>query len=364
MRAVICSELNTPVAVEDVRLPPLGATDVRVEIGASGVCHSDLSLIRGWTPYQMPVVLGHEGAGTVVEIGKSVTRCKVGDRVIAAWASACGACWHCIRREGQHCENIPSVFSSHGVIRADGSRVSIMGGLGTFSEQMQVSELSVVPVHTSLPDEQLAMIGCGVTTGAGAALWTAKVPPGSTVAVFGLGGVGLSTLQGARIAGASRIIGIDPVAIKRAMALELGATEVMDPTAGNIVDMVLAATGGRGADFAFEVVGHQVVARQCYDVVRKLGTVVVVGMPHPEAVLSIPLTSVFATEKRIIGSKYGSAQIREHFPMLVEMAERGSLKLAQMISRRIRLEDVNDAFHAIENGDVVRSVIVPQANAA
>jgi S-(hydroxymethyl)glutathione dehydrogenase/alcohol dehydrogenase len=284
--------------------------------------------------------------------------------VIASWASTCGVCWHCIRREGQHCDNIPTVNSSHVFLREDGSRITAMAGLGTFCEVMQVSELSVVTVKTELPDEQLAMIGCGVTTGVGAALWTAGVEPGATVAVFGLGGVGLSVVQGARIAGASRIIGVDPVANKRRTAESFGATEGIDPGAGNVVEQILAATDGRGVYYAFEVVGSPTVAAQAFDSVRKRGTVVVVGMPKLDAVVPISLVKLFANEKRVIGSKYGSVQVREHFPLLVEFAERGMLQLAPMISRRIALDDVNAAFHAMESGEVVRSVIVPKQRAA
>jgi S-(hydroxymethyl)glutathione dehydrogenase/alcohol dehydrogenase len=359
MRAVICYEVGQAVAVETVRLPPVGDHDVRVETEASGVCHSDLSVVKGWTGQSMPMVLGHEGAGRVLEVGKHVTRCKIGDRVIVSWAPACGVCWHCVRRESQHCEEQPAVRSGRSVLRQDGSRVQCMSGLGTYSEVMQVSDLSVVPVQTDLPSEQLAMIGCGVTTGVGAALWTAQVKPGSTVAVFGLGGVGLSVIQGARIAGAARIFGIDLLMSKREIALSFGATDVIDPSLGEVSEQLIAATKGRGVDYAFEVVGNPALAMQAFNSVRKRGTAVIVGMPKSDATAPIPLTQLFVKEKRLIGSLYGSVQIREHFPLLVEFAERGKLDIASMISRRISLDDVNEAFAAMEAGEVVRSVIIP-----
>jgi S-(hydroxymethyl)glutathione dehydrogenase / alcohol dehydrogenase len=357
VQAVICSEIEQRVEVEVVSLPPLEGNDVRIATGASGVCHSDLSMVKGWTGQRMPMVLGHEGAGTVVELGKHVTRCKVGDRVIVSWAPTCGVCWHCVRHEAQHCDHIPQINGSHSVLRQDGSRVTTMAGLGTFSEMMQVSELSVVPVRTDLPTEQLAMIGCGVTTGVGAALWTAGVKPASSVAVFGLGGVGLSVVQGARIAGAIRIFGVDPLVNKREIASRFGATDLIDPAAGDVVEQLTAATQGRGVDYAFDVVGQPLVAMQAFNSVRKRGTTVIVGMANRDAVATIPLVPILLSEKRIIGSKYGSVQVREHFPLLVEFAERGMLDLASMISRRISLADVNEAFSAMEAGDVVRSVI-------
>jgi S-(hydroxymethyl)glutathione dehydrogenase / alcohol dehydrogenase len=359
MRAVICSEIGQAVAVETVSLPPLGDHDVRVETAASGVCHSDLSVVKGWTSNAMPIVLGHEGAGRVLEVGEHVTRCKIGDRVVVSWVPACGVCWHCVRHESQHCEETPAVRSTKSVVRQDGSRVKTMAGLGTFSEVMQISELSVVPVQTDLPAEQLAMIGCGLTTGVGAALWTAQVKPGSTVAVFGLGGVGLSVIQGSRIAGAARIFGIDLLMSKREIALRFGATDMIDPSVGEVSEQLIAATKGRGVDYAFEVVGQSALAMQAFNSVRKHGTAVIVGMPKSDAVAPIPLTQLFLKEKRLIGSLYGSAQIREHFPLLVEFAEHGRLDIASMISRRISLNDVNEAFTAMEAGEVVRSVIVP-----
>jgi S-(hydroxymethyl)glutathione dehydrogenase / alcohol dehydrogenase len=218
--------------------------------------------------------------------------------------------------------------------------------------------LSVVPVETDLPFEQLALIGCGVTTGVGAALWTAGVKPGSTVAVFGLGGVGLSVVQGAVIAGATRIFGVDPLASKRQLAATFGCTDLIDPSQGDVVEQLIEGTSGRGVDFAFEVVGNPDVAMQAVSAIRKRGTAVIVGMPKADAVAPVSLTSIFYNEKRIIGSLYGSVQIREHFPMLVEYAARGRLDLSKMISRRIGLSDVNEAFRAMAAGEV-RSVIIP-----
>ncbi|AYH43541.1 Zn-dependent alcohol dehydrogenase [Azoarcus sp. DN11] len=359
VRAVVCNNIGEPVSVENLSLPPLGPHDVLVRTDAAGVCHTDLSAAKGLTLSQAPIVLGHEGAGTVLEIGKNVTRCKPGDRVIMSWAPQCGVCYHCVRHEAQHCDESWGIRSSRHALRNDGAKVPTMAGLGTFAEMMQVNELSLVAVKSELPAEQLAMIGCGVTTGVGAALWTAEVKPGSTVAVFGCGGVGLSVIQGARIAGAMRIFAVDTLASKRELAMKFGATDAIDPAQGDVAQQLIAATGGRGVDYAFEVVGIPELLLTAFNSLRKHGTAVAVGMPKADATVSIPIVPLFIQEKRLVGSFYGSAQVREHFPLLVQLAERGRLDLASMISKRIGLEDVNAAFDAMKAGEVVRSVVLP-----
>jgi len=255
MKAAIYVGDNTKLAVEQVKPNPPGPRDVVVEIGASGVCHSDLSIMRGFVPVPPGMVLGHEGAGKVVEVGAEVSRVQKGDRVIASFVPACGACWHCLREQTELCERENEVSMAMRGTRPDGNPYFCMTGLGTFSDVMTVDEASVVKVATDLPDAQLALIGCGVTTGVGAALNTAKVRPGSTVAVLGCGGVGQAVIQGARVAGAGRIIAIDPQELKRKTAKKLGATDVVDPSQGDPVEQVKALTGGRGAVYAFEVIG-------------------------------------------------------------------------------------------------------------
>jgi S-(hydroxymethyl)glutathione dehydrogenase/alcohol dehydrogenase len=216
----------------------------------------------------------------------------------------------------------------------------------------------VVKVQTDLPAEQLALIGCGVTTGVGAALNTAKVQPGSSVAVIGCGGVGQAVIQGARIAGAARIFAIDPVELKRKTAEQLGATDLIDPAQGDPIAQVQAATGGRGADYAFEVIGLPETIMQAYGTARRGGTVVVVGMAKLGVEVSFQALMLFAEEKRILGCMYGSAQVRRDFPKLVGLVETGRLDVDAMVSRRIQLAEVNDAFRAMQAGEVIRSVIV------
>jgi S-(hydroxymethyl)glutathione dehydrogenase/alcohol dehydrogenase len=357
MRAAVLHTYNEPLVIEELDDPPLGPRDVRVTIDASGVCHSDLTIATGGIPMPPPVILGHEGAGTVVETGPEVTRVKVGDRVIASFVPACGVCWHCLRDESNLCEHGNDLMLATRGVRPDGQTVFGMTGLGTFADRMTTEESMLVKIESDLPSEQLALIGCGVTTGVGAALNTAKIVPGSTVAVIGCGGVGQSVIQGARIAGASRIFAVDPVEMKRKTAEQQGATDLVDPAAGDPIEQVKAATGGRGADYAFEVIGLPETILQAFNTARRGGTVVIVGMPRLEHMVTFPAIQLFAEEKKMLGCFYGTAQVRRDFPRLVSLAETGRLDIGSMVSRTIALDEVNDAFRAMQAGEVIRSVI-------
>ena len=357
MRAAVFTETGGPLSIEDVEPAPPGPRDVVVRLGASGVCHSDLSLKNGYVGIMPGTILGHEGAGTVLEVGAEVSRVKPGDRIVASFIPACGNCWFCLHDQSHLCDTEMQVMMTMRGTRKDGSQYMAMTGLGTFAETMTCNESSVVKVDTDLPDEQLALIGCGVTTGVGAALNTAAVEPGSTVAVIGCGGVGQAVIQGARIAGASRIIAVDPVELKRKTAEQLGATDFVDPGDGDPVAQVQAATGGRGVDYAFEVIGLPETTLQAYMMVRKGGTAVMVGMTRAEAQLTIPTFDLFFNEKTLKGCKYGSGQVRRDFQRFVDLIETGRLDTSTMVSRTIALDEVNEAFRAMENGEVIRSVI-------
>ncbi|HEX2383695.1 MAG TPA: Zn-dependent alcohol dehydrogenase [Acidimicrobiales bacterium] len=358
MRAAVLNGYNEPLVIEELREPELGPRDVRVQIDASGVCHSDLTVQRGGVPMPVPLILGHEGAGTVLEVGPEVSRVRKGDRVIASFIPACGNCFFCLHEQSNLCEQSSETMIAARGTREDGSSVYGMTGLGTFADVMMTNEASLVKVETDVPNEQLALIGCGVTTGVGAALLTAKVQPGSTVAVIGCGGVGQSVIQGARIAGASRIFAVDPVELKRKTAEQLGATDLVDPAQGDPIQQVKDATGGRGTDYAFEVIGLPDTILQAYNTARRGGTVVVVGMPRIEDMVTFSAMQLFYEEKKLLGCLYGSAQVRRDFPKLVDLVESGRLDIGSMVSRRIKLDEVNDAFRAMDAGEVIRSVIV------
>ena len=356
MRAAVFLERDQPLSIEEVDPIDAGPSDVIVRITASGVCHSDLSVINGTLPAG-PEILGHEGTGVVEAVGPDVTRVKVGDRVIGSFIPACGVCWYCLHDQSNLCaETYPVMFVPR-ARRADGTELQGFTGLGTFAEMMTVSQHSVVKVETDLPDEQLALIGCGVTTGVGAALNTARVEPGSIVAVIGCGGVGQAVIQGARIAGAARIIAIDPVAMKRDSALKLGATDVVDPTDADPIAAVREMSGGRGADYAFEVIGTAGTIRQAIDTARPGGTAVMVGIPKLSSEIPIPAMSILE-EKTILGCVYGSARVRRDFPRLISLVEQGKLDVGSMVSRTMHLHEGNEAMRAMQDGEVIRSVIV------
>src|SRR5581483_6652179 len=314
--------------------------------------------INGGLPFPPPCILGHEGTGIVEEVGDQVTTVKKGDRVVAAFVPACGSCFYCVQGQSNLCDVGATSFTASHATRADGTPLLAMTGLGTFAEVMVVDEEALVKVETDLPDEQLALIGCGVTTGVGAALNTAQVKPGSTVAVIGCGGVGQAVIQGARIAGASRIFAVDPVELKRKTAEQLGATDLIDPGAGDAVAQVQALTGGRGPDYAFEVIGLPETVVQAYSMARRGGTAIVVGMPRFDAQVTLPGFQLFYDEKKLLGCVYGSAQVRRDFPRFIDLIETGRLDVGSMVSRRCKLDEVNDAFRAMEAGEVIRSVIV------
>lgn len=357
MRAAIMTGFNEDLVVEEVGIMDPGPKDVVVRVEASGVCHSDLSMQNGSVPFPPPAVLGHEGAGIVEDVGAEVTRVKKGDTVIAAFIPNCGDCYYCRRGQAELCSSwMGSIFTPR-FTRSDGTPMIAMCGLGTFAEAMTVSEDNVVPVASDIPTEQLALIGCGITTGTFAALNTAKVEPGSSVAVIGCGGVGSAIIQGARIAGAAEIFAIDPVEMKRKTAELFGATHGIDPTEQDPVSAVQALTEGRGADYAFEALGKPETMLQAWEMTRPGGNTVIVGMARSDSQVTFPAFNFMMQGKNILASVFGSAQVRRDFPRLVKLVENGRFDLSNMVSRQIGLDEVNDAFRAMEAGEVIRSVI-------
>jgi S-(hydroxymethyl)glutathione dehydrogenase/alcohol dehydrogenase len=358
VKSAIYVEPGVDLSVEAVESLPPGPRDVVVRVDASGVCHSDLSFIDGYLDVS-PLILGHEGAGTVEWVGAQVSRVAVGQRVILSLVPTCGSCWHCRRGQEHLCELSMTVHGTQRACRANGTTVNALMGLGTFAESAVVHEASCVPVETDLPAEQLALLGCGMTTGLGAALNTAQVGPGDTVAVIGCGGVGAAVVQGASIAGAAQVIAIDPVAMKREQAGLLGATDAIDPTGADPVQQVHELTGGRGVDFAFEVVGEQSLVDQATQMTVSGGTTVLVGLPRSNDVaVSMPVLPMIRGDRTVKGSYFGSARPGRDFPRFVRLAEHGRIDLGSMITRRFPLDLVNDALRAMRDGSSVRSVLV------
>ena len=357
MKVAVAYEAAKPLVVEDLAQPEVGARDVLVRLSASGICHTDLNVIAGRSALALPIVPGHEGCGIVEEVGKDVRRVRPGDRVLASVSPACGGCWWCVHAMSNHCDKGAEVRSKPRYTLRSGARAPAVCGCGTFAEAMVVDEASLVAVRSSLPDEQLALLGCGVTTGVGAVFNTAQVVPGSSVVVIGCGGVGQSVIQAARIAGAVPIVAVDPVAGRREASLTLGATHAIDPAAADPVEQVRALTHGRGADYTFEVVGRPELMIQAYNAARLEGTVVLVGMPPLGSTLTLPAMSAVFSGKRLLGSPVGHAQILRDFPRFIQLAEAGKLDLGSLVSRRIALDDINAGIERVEAADGVRVVI-------
>jgi S-(hydroxymethyl)glutathione dehydrogenase/alcohol dehydrogenase len=357
MRAAVFLAKDELLSVEDVTPTDPGPRDVVVRVAASGVCHSDLSVVDGTLPGG-PQILGHEGTGIVEAVGPEVRQVAVGDRVVGTFIPVCGVCWYCLHDQSHLCDQAFPVMFTPRAHRRDGTELTTFTGLGTLADTMTVSEISVVRVETDLPDEQLALLGCAVTTGVGAALNTAAVAPGSSVVVVGCGGVGQAVIQGARIAGAEVIVAVDPVAGKREAARALGATHTVDPAADDAAGAVRGLTDGRGADYSFEVIGRNETLRQAFACTRKGGTTVAVGVPTVGSDASVPSYNLVLEGKRLLGTVYGNAQVRREIPRLISFAESGRLDLATMVSRTIPLDEVNDAFRAMREGEVIRTVVV------
>ncbi len=355
MKAAVLWELNKDLEVRnDVGLADLGPGEVHLKVVSSGVCHSDVSAQNGTIPSGTPCVLGHEGAGIVLEVGAGVSDLKAGDHAIVSFTPACRLCKACLRGQANLCETMFAMAVSKKFV-IDGKPVGGMTGCGTFAEEMILPQSAVIKVDQDIPLNVVSLIGCGVTTGVGAAINTAKVTPGSSVLVIGCGGVGISAIQGARIAGAAEIVAVDTLPRKLEMAKRFGATHGVTPD--ELEGAKLEVTGGEGFDFALECVGNPKTIRAAFDAVRRGGTAVVVGVGRMEQKIEFTAFELFYLEKTLKGSMYGSANVRVDFPKLLRLWKRGKLDLEGMISRRIGIEDVNDAFRAMQAGEVIRSVI-------
>lgn len=341
---------------DDVELVDIGPGQVKVKIEATGVCHSDVSGMTGVIPQPVPVVLGHEGAGTVVEVGEGVTNVKAGDHVIVAWSPPCGQCSFCVKHHSPHlCINIQFSAGAIPNFRIDGAPVFGFAGTGTFAEEILLPHQAAIKVADDVPFEIASLVGCGVMTGVGAALNTAKVTPGSSVVVFGCGGVGIAAIQGARVAGASEIVAVDLVDQKLEDAKRFGATHSVKPD--DLAGTQAAVTGGDGFDYAFEAIGNPVTMRAAFDATRRGGTTCIVGVGKSDAPVTFNAFELFFAEKTFVGSYYGSADVRTDFDRVLGLWKSGRLDLEGMITRKIGIDDVNDAVQTLKAGEAIRQVI-------
>src|SRR2546421_3285784 len=357
MKAAIFHGPHQPLTTEQVEIDAPIGNEVVVRVVASGVCHSDLHFIDGLYQFPAPAILGHEAAGIVEQVGPLVDDFQPGDHVIACLSVFCGRCDYCLTGRTNLCSTRPGrAEGAPPKLRWQGEAVNQFANLSAYAEKMLVHSNAIVKVRDDMPLDRAALIGCGVTTGVGAALNTARVEPGSMVAVFGCGGGGLSALPGARIARARVIIGVAVRDPKRATAYQLGATHTVNSKTKDPVAEIVSLTGG-GVDYSFEAIGLKRAAEQCFESLRAGGTATVIGMIPVGQKIELE-GSVFLREKKIQGSSMGSNRFKVDMPKYVDFYMQGRLKLDEMITRRLKLEDVNEAFRAMKAGEVARSVLM------
>ena len=341
--------------VDDVEVDAPGAGEVTIKIEATGVCHSDLHAMEGSLPQPAPFVPGHEGAGVISAVGDGVTDLAVGDHVVVAWSPPCGKCNNCVERKQPHlCVMIQFAIAGTPRFTRNGEPVFGMAGTGTFAEYLTVPQEAAVKIDDDIPFEIASLIGCGVSTGVGAAINTAKVTPGSKVVVFGCGGVGIAAIQGAHVAGASIIVAVDLNEDKLELAKTFGATHGCKP---DDLAALQAELTGDGFDFAFEAIGLPVTLRAAYDAVRRGGTACIVGVGAMDKEVSFNGFEIFFSEKNFMGSYYGSVDVRSDFHRLLSLWKSGQLNLDGMITNRMKIDDINDAFDIMKKGEAIRTVI-------
>ena len=358
MKAAVLREVNVPMEIEDVTVSKPGPREVLIRTKAAGICHSDMHFFNGSYPGKLPMVLGHESAGVVEQVGRDVHYVKPGDHVITCLSVFCGHCDQCLTGHLSLCQE-PEMNrgkQEEPRISHNDQPLTPFAQLGSFAEMMLVHEHALVKVREDMPMDRAALIGCGVTTGIGAVIHTASVEPGSTVAVIGCGGIGLSAINGAALAGASRIIAVDMVASKLELARKFGATDLVDASDGEAIEKVRELTGG-GVHYSFEAIGLKATAEQAFRMLRPGGTATVIGMIPPGQMVELHGVD-FLAEKKIQGSMMGSNRFRVDMPRFVDFYLQGKLHLDDMISNRIALSNINEGMAALETGEIARSVIV------
>lgn len=363
MKAALLIEPGVPFAVEDVDVEKPQTGEVLVRMAACGVCHSDWHLMTGATKHPTPVVPGHEGAGVVEAVGPGVSRVKPGDHVILNWAPNCGHCFYCLRDKPNLCQTyVEPIWAGtmmDGTTRLcwQGRPVYVFSALGAFAELAVVPQETCIPVRKEIPLKAASLVGCAVATGVGAVIRTAKVEPGSSVVVFGCGGVGLNILQGAALAGAEKIIAVDRSEAKMNLARQFGATHTLLANE-HTIEAVKELTCGRGADYSFEAVGVTVVQEEAVAAARPGGAAVFVGLAPMGTNTNIPGSVLARTEKVVMGSYYGSVNTTRDFPLLIDLYLAGKLKLDELVTREYALEQINEAYAHMLSGETARGVVV------
>jgi S-(hydroxymethyl)glutathione dehydrogenase/alcohol dehydrogenase len=362
MKAAVLYTPNTPLEIEDLTLQEPQRGEVLVRLAASGVCHSDWHVISGDTQHPLPVVLGHEGAGVIEATGEGVLALTPGDHVILNWAPNCGQCYYCLHGQPNLCQTLTRPLWN-GTLMDGTTRLSKgddpiyhLSGLSTFAERAVVPQEACVRIRKDAPLQAASLVGCAVTTGVGAAIYTADIKPGDSVAVYGCGGVGLNILQGAVLAGAAKIIAIDRAAAKMQLAETFGATHTI-MAGDDSVEKVQELTQGRGADFVFEAVGLPSIQETALAALRPGGTLVIAGIAPMGSATNFPGAVLARQEKCVVGSYYGSANPQRDFPKMLDLYMAGKLKLDELITSTYRLEEINTAFDDMLSGEAARGVI-------
>jgi NDMA-dependent alcohol dehydrogenase len=362
MKAAVLYETKTPLVVEDVELDDPKAQEVLVKIGAAGICRSDRHFMHGDAPILLPVVLGHEGAGTVEKVGPGVTSVKPGDQVILSFVPACGRCKSCVEGRSNLCDlhgaTGANMYDGTCRLHKGGQDIHHMGKVACFAERAVVPESGCVPVGRPIPMDIAAMIGCCVPTGVGAAIYSAKIQPGSTVAVVGCGGVGLNVIMGAKLMNASQIIAVDISESQLEFAMKFGATHSVNASDRDPVAQVKELTGGRGADYTFEVFGSADTMKAAYDMCGKSGTVTIVGIAPIGVEASINAVDIVRNEKTMRGTYYGSARSSTDMPKMVDMYLSGKLNLDDLVVRHYSLDQINEAYGDMDKGEIGRGAIM------
>ncbi len=359
MKAAVLTDGPGQLQIDEVEVGSPGPHEVLVRTAHAGLCHSDLHVMEGKMPYPMPVVMGHESAGVVEEVGDQVTDVAPGDHVITYLALFCGRCDRCLTGRPNICVNRANLrrpADADPRLRKGSTGYQAFADLGSFAERMLVHEHAVVKIRDDMPLDKAALIGCGVSTGLGAVLRRAKVQAGETVAVIGAGGVGLSAIQGARIAGANKIVAVDMVASKLETASAVGATHTVNAGDGDPVAQVQELTGG-GVDWAFEAIGMKATAEQAFAMARAGGTAVLIGVLPVGQTVEIGGFDIVIQEKAFIGSFMGSLAFRVDLPRFVDMYLDGRLLLDEMVSAHLTLDEVNDGFDRMKKGELARAVV-------
>ena len=353
-----------PLLVETLELDPPGAGEVLVRIGAAGLCHSDLSVVNGDRPRPVPMALGHEAAGEVAEVGPGVDDLLPGDHVVMIFVPSCGHCLPCTEGRPALCEpgaranGVGALLSGARRLHLEGREVHHHMGVSAFAQYAVCSRHSLVKIDNDLPLEEAALFGCAVLTGVGAVVNTARLAPGSSVAIAGLGGVGLNALLGARLAGAERIVAVDILDDKLALARQLGATDTFNAAEEGAVEAIRAATGG-GVDYAFEMAGSVKAMDLCYRVTRRGGTTVTAGLSHPDHRFEVQHVSLVAEERTVKGSYIGSCVPLRDVPRYIALYRQGRLPVDRLMSARLTLEQINEGFDRLAEGHTVRQIILP-----